>query len=218
MQLALMGPIRLGWTGIVCCGESGRQRPTSELLGARDVRRQADSFVSRTKAHGAMARKTERRDGDGVGGGQTFNSFEQFEQNRGHEKALPRSSLQLGAGEDRGVTGSRQFLRSHRQEGLLASPARTLPPLAALMWRRGCCSGLLGGSNQCGVANLFFEDLSTPAGMTIQDCGITLPDQGERDEPAAFQCQIWDCAEPGNDENFFPGVHADGREDFAAEQ
>ena len=224
MQLALMGPIRLGWTGIVCRGENGRQRPTSEMLGARDVRRQADTLVSRTKAHGAMARKTERRDGDGVGGNQTFNSFEQFERNRGREKALPRSSLQLGAGEDRGVTGPSQFLRSHRgrmlygQEGLLASSARTLPPWAALMWRRGCCFGLLGGSNQCGVANMFFEDLSTPAGRMIQDDGITLPDQGERDMPAAFQCQIRDCDEPGNDENFFPGVHDDGWEDFAAEQ
>ena len=224
MQLALMGPIRLGWTGIVCRGENGRQRPTSEMLGARDVRRQADTLVSRTKAHGAMARKTERRDGDGVGGNQTFNSFEQFERNRGREKALPRSSLQLGAGEDRGVTGPSQFLRSHRgrmlygPEGLLASSARTLPAWAALMWRRGCCFGLLGGSNQCGVANMFFEDLSTPAGRMIQDYGITLPDQGERDMPAAFQCQIRDCDEPGNDENFFPGVHDDGWEDFAAEQ
>ena len=224
MQLALMGPIRLGWTGIVCRGENGRQRPTSEMLGARDVRRQADTLVSRTKAHGAMARKTERRDGDGVGGNQTFNSFQQFERNRGREKALPRSSLQLGAGEDRGVTGPSQFLCSDRgrmlygQEGLLASSARTLPSWAALMWRRGCCFGLLGGSNQCGVANMFFEDLSTPASRMIQDYGITLPDQGERDMPAAFQCQIRDCDEPGNDENFFPGVHDDGWEDFAAEQ
>ena len=147
-----------------------------------------------------------------------------LEATRRREKALPRSSLQLGAGEDRGVTGPSQFLRSHRgrmlygQEGLLASSARTLPPWAALMWRRGCCFGLLGGSNQCGVANMFFEDLSTPAGRMIQDYGITLPDQGERDMPAAFQCQIRDCDEPGNDENFFPGVHDDGWEDFAAEQ
>ena len=74
------------------------------------------------------------------------------------------------------------------------------------MWRRGCCFGLLGGSNQCGEANLFFEDFSIPASVTIQDYGITTPGEEERDVPATFQGQLCGCDEPGNDENFFPGL------------
>ena len=106
MQLALMGPVRLGWTGIVRRGEGGGHRLTSELLGAQDVRWLADTFVPRMKAHGATTGKTESFDGDVFGGGQSFNSFEQFEQIRGLGKALPRSSLQLGVGEDKDAAGS----------------------------------------------------------------------------------------------------------------
>ena len=152
-----------------------------------------------------------------------FNFFEQFEQNRGLETALPRSSLQLGAGEDKEENGPRQFLRSQRgrilygKEGLLVPPMRALPAWATSLWRCGRCFGLPGGSNQCGEASLFSEDSLTSADVTIQDYGITTPDREGQDVPAAFQRQLWDCDEPGNDENFSPGVSADSWEDFAAE-
>ena len=169
------------------------RKDSREMLGARDVQRPSNNFVQRTMAHSAVMGSCE---GDVSEGGQSFNFLEQFEQNRGYVKAPPRSSFQLGAGEDEEMKSPCQHVRSHRGRllygklGLLNCRVRPLSPWAASTWRRGCCFGLLGGSNQRGEANLFFEDFPIPASVTIQDYDSTLADKGEQEVPATFQRQL----------------------------
>ena len=79
----------------------------------------------------------------------------------------------------------------------------------ASLWRRGCCFGLLGGSNQCGEATGFFADVRPPTDVTIQDYGFTKQDEKEWDAPIPLQPQLCECDQPGNDESFLPGVSQD---------